>query len=113
MEKEIFELLKKKIGLSKEVKIYRGVNEVTKAVEKKLVELVVLAKDVAPKEVIYHLPFLCKEKKVLCVENIFSLKELGESSGLKVKTSALGLPKVEFSKEESALLEKYTKELTL
>ena len=48
-------------------KIRKGANETTKAIEKGLAKLVVFAEDVTPKEVILHLPLLCKEKNVVCL----------------------------------------------
>jgi ribosomal protein L7Ae-like RNA K-turn-binding protein len=43
-------------------KIKKGSNEVTKAIEKGEAKLVAYAKDTEPKEIIMHIPLLCKEK---------------------------------------------------
>ena len=43
-------------------KVKKGVNEVTKAVEKGTAKLVAYAEDVNPPEIVMHLPLLCKEK---------------------------------------------------
>ena len=48
-------------------KIRKGSNEATKAIEKGEAKLVVYADDVTPKEIIMHLPLLCKEKNILCL----------------------------------------------
>ena len=53
-------------------KIRKGANEATKAIEKGDAKLVVYAGDVNPKEVIMHLPLLCKEKNIPCGEHITS-----------------------------------------
>ncbi|MCD4740437.1 ribosomal L7Ae/L30e/S12e/Gadd45 family protein, partial [archaeon] len=71
-------------------KIRRGVNETTKAVEREKAKIVVLAKDVSPKAIIMHIPVLCEEKKIPCVE-VPSRKELGEASGIGVSVSALAI----------------------
>ena len=49
-------------------KLEKGTNEVTKAIERGTAKLIVYASDVDPKEIVQHLPVLCKEKKILCKE---------------------------------------------
>jgi large subunit ribosomal protein L7Ae len=69
-------------------KIKKGTNEVTKAAEKGIAKLVVVAKDVSPQEIIMHLKPICKEKDIPFVE-VDSKEELGASAGLQVSTSAV------------------------
>jgi large subunit ribosomal protein L7Ae len=69
-------------------KIEKGTNEVTKAIERETAKLVVYAKDVEPKEIVQHLPILCKEKKIPYVE-VDSKQKLGISAGLPVSTSSV------------------------
>ena len=71
-------------------KIRKGSNETTKAIEKGQAKLVVYAADVTPKEVVMHLPLLCKEKNVLCVE-IAKKEDLGAAAGLPVATAAVAV----------------------
>ncbi len=73
-------------------KISKGANEVTKAIEKGNAKLVVYADDVSPKEVVMHLPLLCKEKNVLCVK-ISKKEDLGAAAGLPVSTAAVAVVK--------------------
>ena len=73
-------------------KIRKGSNEATKAIEKGDAKLVVYAGDVSPKEIVMHLPLLCKEKKILCVE-ISRKDELGAAAGLAVGTAAVAVVK--------------------
>ncbi len=68
----------------------KGVNEVTKAIERQTAKLVAYAADVSPKEIIMHLPLLAKEKGVLCVE-VKSREELGTAAGIPVPTSAVAV----------------------
>ena len=42
-------------------KVKKGTNEVTKAIERGISKLVVIAEDVEPPEVVAHLPILCEE----------------------------------------------------
>ena len=71
-------------------KLKKGSNEVTKAIERGNAKLVVVAKDVTPKEVVMHLPLLAKEKGVLCIE-VPSKENLGASAGLHVGTAAVAV----------------------
>lgn len=73
-------------------KIRKGANEATKAIEKGEAKLVVYAADVNPKEIIMHLPLLCKEKNILCVQ-ITKKDDLGAAAGLAVGTAAVAVVK--------------------
>lgn len=73
-------------------KLKKGVNEVTKCVEKGLAKLVVYAADVNPQEVIMHLKPLCNEKQVPCVI-VSSKEELGAAAGLNVSTASVAVIK--------------------
>lgn len=71
-------------------KLKKGTNEVTKAIEKGQAKLVVVAQDVSPKEITMHIPMLCKEKKIPCVE-VPSREELGAAAGLPLPTVAVAI----------------------
>jgi large subunit ribosomal protein L7Ae len=71
-------------------KIDKGVNEVTKAVERGVAKLVVYATDVSPKEIVAHLPIICKEKNIPCVE-VDSKQKLGIAAGIGVGTAAVAV----------------------
>ena len=70
----------------------KGVNEVTKAVERGVAKLVVVASDVDPKELIQHLPILCKEKGIQFVV-VDSKEKLGISVGINRPTAAVAVVK--------------------
>lgn len=71
-------------------KIEKGTNEVTKAIERGTAKLVVYAADVEPKEIVQHLPVLCKEKKILCQE-VDSKQKLGIAVGIPVPASSVAI----------------------
>jgi large subunit ribosomal protein L7Ae len=71
-------------------KIKKGTNEVTKAVEKGQAKLVVTAKDVTPREIVMHLPMLCKEKNIPYIE-VPSKEELGAAAGMPLATVAIAV----------------------
>ena len=69
-------------------KIKKGANEVTKAVEKGKAKHVILASDANPKEIVMHIPILCKEKGIPC-HTAGRQEELGAAACLPVVTSGL------------------------
>ena len=71
-------------------KVKRGVNETTKAVERGLAKLVVIAVDVDPPEIVAHLPYLCDERKIPYVY-VPSKKRLGEAAGIGVSASSVAV----------------------
>jgi large subunit ribosomal protein L7Ae len=71
-------------------KVEKGTNEVTKAIERGTAKLVVYAKDVEPKEIVQHLPLLCKEKNIPCQE-VDSKQKLGIAVGISVATSSIAV----------------------
>ena len=75
---------------SKTGKVDKGVNEVTKAVERGVAKLVVVATDVSPKELTQHLPILAKEKNIKVVE-ADSREKLGISVGISRPTAAAAI----------------------
>jgi len=71
-------------------KIEKGTNEVTKAIERGTAKFVAYASDVEPKEIVAHLPVLCKEKKILCKE-ADNKQKLGIAAGLPVSASSVAV----------------------
>ncbi len=71
-------------------KIEKGINEVTKAIERGTAKYVVVAKDVEPKEIVQHIPVLCKEKGIPC-EEADSKEKLGVATGIKVPASSVAI----------------------
>ncbi len=71
-------------------KIEKGTNEVTKAIERGTAKLVVYAADTQPKEIIQHLPILCKEKNIQCME-ADNKQKLGIAAGLGIPTASIAV----------------------
>ena len=69
-------------------KIERGTNEVTKAIERGTAKFVAYAADVEPKEIVQHIPVLCKEKNIACQE-ADSKQKLGIAAGIPVSASSI------------------------
>ncbi len=84
-------------------KVDKGSNEVTKAIERGVAKLVLYAADVNPKEIVAHIPILCKEKNIPCHE-VDSKQKLGLAIGLSVSAAAVAVIDAgEADKEISAL----------
>ena len=69
-------------------KIEKGTNEVTKAIERGTAKFVAYCSDVEPKEIVQHIPFLCKEKGIPCYE-VDNKQKLGIAAGLPVSASSV------------------------
>ena len=89
--KEIVNKAYEAIELAKKTgKIKKGTNEATKAAERGVAKLVVVAKDVNPQEIIMHIPILCEEKEIPVVI-VPSKQDLGAAAGISVSTSAVAV----------------------
>ena len=83
----VYEIIEK---ARKTGKIEKGTNEVTKAVERGTAKLVAVASDVEPKEIVQHLPILCKEKGIR-FEEVDNKQKLGVAAGLSVSCSSVAI----------------------
>ncbi len=73
--------------------IRKGTNEVTKSVERGEANLVVIAEDVDPPEIVMHLPALCRERNIPYIF-VPEKEELGLAAGLNVRSSAVAITEV-------------------
>lgn len=86
--KELADAVSELLKISKETgKIKKGTNETTKAVERGVAKLVVIAQNVEPPEIVAHLPLLCEERKTPYVY-LQDKKTLGEAIGLGVQAAS-------------------------
>ncbi len=92
-------------------KLKVGANEVTKAIERGVAKLVVIAEDVSPPEIVMHLPILCKEKGVP-FSYASTKKNLGQYAGIGVGTSAVAVIDEGESKKDFLDLTKKLSELS-
>ena len=84
---DIYEIIEK---ARKTGKIEKGTNEVTKAIERGTAKLIAYGADVDPKEIVQHIPILCKEKNIPCVE-ADKKEKLGISVGLNVGCASIAV----------------------
>jgi large subunit ribosomal protein L7Ae len=92
---------------SRSGKVRKGTNEATKAIERGIAKLVVVAEDVQPPEVVAHLPMLCEERKIPYVF-VPSKDQIGPAIGIDVPTAAAAVIE---AGEGQQVLEQVTQEL--
>lgn len=95
INKEIPEELNKKSLEALEIardtgKIKRGINESTKAIERGIAKLIIVATDIEPPQIAAHIPLLCEEKKIPYTFPTIK-KKLGRISGIDVNTSSVAI----------------------
>ena len=71
-------------------KVKKGTNEATKAIERGISKLIVIAEDVEPPEVVAHLPIICDEQGAAYVF-VPSKQELGKALGIDVTSAAAAI----------------------
>lgn len=71
-------------------RIKKGINEVTKSVERGIATFVVMAEDIKPEEIAMHLPKLCEQKNIQ-YSYVKSKLELGKSIGMNVPCAAVAV----------------------
>ena len=71
-------------------KVRKGTNEATKAIERGISKLIVIAEDVEPPEVVAHLPLICEEQKA-AYAFVPSKQELGNALGIEVTSAAAAI----------------------
>src|SRR2546425_9454281 len=64
-------------------KIRKGTNETTKAIERGVAKLVIIAEDVEPPEVVAHLPIICEERNIPYVF-VLTKMNMGPALGIEV-----------------------------
>jgi large subunit ribosomal protein L7Ae len=99
-----YELLRQ---ASRSGKVRKGTNESTKAIERGIAKLVVIAEDVQPPEVVAHLPILCEERKIPYVF-VPAKDQIGPAIGIDVSTAAAAVVE---AGEGAQVLEQITQEL--
>ena len=99
---DVYQVIEK---AKKTEKVEKGTNEVTKAIERGTAKLVVYAVDVEPKEIVQHLPVLCKEKKIPCHE-ADSKQKLGIAVGIPVSASSVAVIEAGDAENDIAALKK-------
>ena len=78
--------------------VRKGINEATKAAESGKAQIVLIAEDVDPEEIVMHIPELCEEKGV-AYAYIPTKLDLGKAAGLLVSCGAIAIVDAGAAKE--------------
>ena len=70
--------------------VKKGTNETTKAIERGNADLVLIAEDVQPEEIVMHLPELADEKSVPFIF-VGTQDDIGHAAGLEVGSAAAAI----------------------
>ncbi|MFC4357095.1 50S ribosomal protein L7Ae [Halobium salinum] len=70
--------------------VKKGTNETTKSIERGNAQLVYIAEDVSPEEIVMHLPELCEEKGIPFVY-VETQDDVGHAAGLEVGSAAAAI----------------------
>ena len=87
LQKEIFSMITKASQLKQ---IKKGANESTKTLNRGISDLIIIAADAKPLEIVLHLPLLCEDKNVPYVF-VESQKLLGRSCGVSRPVIAVSI----------------------
>ncbi|UYP44995.1 50S ribosomal protein L7Ae [Candidatus Lokiarchaeum ossiferum] len=90
-------------------KVRKGMNESTKAIERGIAKIVIIAGDISPAEIVMHLPKIAQEKKVPYTF-VNTKAELGKSAGITIPCSALAV--LDIPKEAEADLKAIVKDVS-
>ena len=71
-------------------KVRKGTNEATKAIERGISKLIIIAEDVEPPEVVAHLPLICEEQGA-AYAFVPDKQELGKALGIDVTSAAAAI----------------------
>ncbi len=71
-------------------KVRKVTNEATKAIERGMSKLIIIAEDVEPPEVVAHLPILCEEQNTAYVF-VPSKQELRKALGIDITSAAAAI----------------------
>ena len=91
VQEQVYEMVKS-LGKDGKGRLKKGANEVTKSAERGTAQMVVMAENVNPGELLAHIPMICKEKEIpfIYVEDQAYLAEAaGMSTGTRTASIAV------------------------
>ena len=97
IQEQVYELVKA-IGKDGRGKIKKGANEVTKAAERGIASMIVMAENVNPGELLAHIPMICKEKGIPFIY-VEDQGYLADSAGMTAGTRTAAVAVLDVNKE--------------
>ena len=97
IQEQVYELVKA-IGKDGRGKIKKGANEVTKAAERGIASMIVMAENVNPGGLLAHVPMICKEKGIPFIY-VEDQGYLADSAGMTAGTRTAAVAVLDVDKE--------------
>ena len=97
IQEQVYELVEA-IGKDGRGKIKKGANEVTKAAERGIASMIVMAENVNPGELLAHVPMICKEKGIPFIY-VEDQGYLADSAGMTAGTRTAAVAVLDVDKE--------------
>ena len=97
IQEQVYELVKA-IGKDGRGKIKKGANEVTKAAERGIASMIVMAENVNPGELLAHVPMICKENGIPFIY-VEDQGYLADSAGMTAGTRTAAVAVLDVDKE--------------
>ena len=97
IQEQVYELVKA-IGKDGRGKIKKGANEVTKAAERGIASMIVMAENVNPGVLLAHVPMICKEKGIPFIY-VEDQGYLADSAGMTAGTRTAAVAVLDVDKE--------------
>jgi len=95
VQEQVYEMVKS-LGKDGKGRLKKGANEVTKAAERGTAQMIVMAENVNPGELLAHIPMICKEKSIPFIyvnDQAYQAEAAGMSTG--TRTAAIAVMSVE------------------
>ncbi len=95
VQEQVYEMVKS-LGKDGRGRLKKGANEVTKSAERGTAQMIVMAENVSPGELLAHIPMICNEKEIPFIY-VEDQAYLAEAAGMSVgtKTAAIAVMQVE------------------
>ena len=97
VQEQVYEMIKI-IGKDGRGRLKKGSNEVTKSAERGTAQMIVMAENVNPGELLAHIPMICKEKEIPYIY-VEDQSYLAEAAGMSAGTKPAAIAVMQVDKE--------------
>jgi len=97
VQEQVYEMIKI-IGKDGRGRLKKGSNEVTKSAERGTAQMIVMAENVNPSELLAHIPMICKEKEIPYIY-VEDQSYLAEAAGMSAGTKTAAIAVMQVDKE--------------
>ena len=97
VQEQVYEMVKS-LGKDGKGRLKKGANEVTKAAERGTAQMIVMAENVNPGELLAHIPMICKEKSIPFIY-VNDQAYLAEAAGMSTGTRTVAIAVMSVEKD--------------